>query len=367
MDKQMVWQEITPMDDMVLVLDRKDLTVSMEGKLLVLRGKGIARQSIPTKFLGLVTVHGNPVISCGVWRALAEMGIPVVLFPGRGCGATSFLGGGLSVAVHLRMAQHRAANRNRCKQLLAIQILEQKIENQLTLLEQVKHDMMSGSSPFKKETDRARIERCRGDLKKVLSQLPTIEAGGLMGIEGSAAFSWFSLLSHGLDQKWGFTGRNRRPPLDPFNALLSLGYTLLNGEMGRYIQRQGLDPAVGFLHAVAPGRDSLSLDLIEPLRAGVDALALSLLADTLHKSHFFFIKEQGCRLNKEGRGLFYEAWSQWRADWPIFQLNDKALETADLEQAECQNLTLGQCCHRVVGAISEYIRRLDQRTIVEEE
>lgn len=78
-----------------------------------------------------------------------------------------------------------------------------------------------------------------------------------------------------------------------------------------------LELALGFLHGIVPGRESLVLDLIEPLRPGVDALVLRLLDQVVTPAHFTRHPAQGCRLDKEGRGLFYPAWANARQYWPL--------------------------------------------------
>jgi CRISPR-associated endonuclease Cas2 len=102
----------------------------------------------------------------------------------------------------------------------------------------------------------------------------------------------------------------------PVNALLSLGYPLLAGEVLRAVQQLGLDPALGFLHGVVPGRESLVLDLMEPLRPGVDLLVVRMLDDLLRPTQFTHGARDGCRLDKGGRNAFHRAWAVTRADWP---------------------------------------------------
>lgn len=96
------------------------------------------------------------------------------------------------------------------------------------------------------------------------------------------------------------------------NALLSLGYTLAGSEVRRAIQMKGLDPAVGFLHSPQPGRESLVLDMLEPLRPEIDWFVLGLLDGTLNLKDFTTNDQDGCLLNKGGRGPFLKAWTQWR-------------------------------------------------------
>ncbi len=104
---------------------------------------------------------------------------------------------------------------------------------------------------------------------------------GLRGLEGEAAAAYFRVLDHLIlvdEPALRFRGRSRRPPLDPFNALLSFVYTLLVHDCRSAAETVGLDPAVGFLHRDRPGRPSLALDLCEELRPWLaDRLVLSLV------------------------------------------------------------------------------------------
>ena len=102
----------------------------------------------------------------------------------------------------------------------------------------------------------------------------------MRGIEGDAAARYFGVFGQLLSEKSGFTfdGRNRRPPRDRVNALLSFVYSILGKDISGALQSVGLDPQVGFLHADRPGRDSLAQDILEEFRAWwIDRLVLSLV------------------------------------------------------------------------------------------
>jgi len=104
----------------------------------------------------------------------------------------------------------------------------------------------------------------------------------LRGIEGDAAAIYFSvfglLINENLRGGFPFTGRNRRPPRDPVNALLSFVYSILGQDISAALNGVGLDPQIGFLHADRPGRDSLAQDLLEEFRPWLaDRLVLSLI------------------------------------------------------------------------------------------
>ncbi len=99
------------------------------------------------------------------------------------------------------------------------------------------------------------------------------------GFGGVAAAAYFSAMPAMLDgSKFQFSGRNRRPPEDPVNAVLSFLYTLLKNDVQSALEGVGLDPAAGFLHTLRPGRPALALDLMEELRAPLcDRLMLALI------------------------------------------------------------------------------------------
>ncbi len=131
----------------------------------------------------------------------------------------------------------------------------------------------------------------------------------LMGIEGSVSKNYLAQWRTLWDNAWGFKERNRRPPRDPVNALLSLGYTLAGNSVGHLASRYGLDLALGFLHIPSRNRPSLALDVLEPVRPWVDHWLWQKVQDgLLTPKHFYQTKDNGCRLDKQGRNLFFTTW-----------------------------------------------------------
>lgn len=138
----------------------------------------------------------------------------------------------------------------------------------------------------------------------------------LMGVEGAAAARYFSLWGGLWQSPWEFRGRNRRPPRDPVNALLSLSYMLALNRVGQMAALRGLDPALGFLHAPLNGRPALALDLLEPVRPWVDQWVWRLLeAGALRPEDFTLNPGEGCRLGKEGRAVFFREWHTGEDQW----------------------------------------------------
>jgi CRISPR-associated protein Cas1 len=153
-------------------------------------------------------------------------------------------------------------------------------------------------------------------LKETLKAMPSCHSlGDLMGFEGSAAKTYFGVFDHLILQQreaFFFKQRSRRPPLDNMNSLLSFLYTLLASDVTSALESVGLDPYVGFLHQVRPGRPSLALDLMEELRAVFgDRLALSLVNRKQISAKGFTQKESGgILMDDDTRRAVLIAWQE---------------------------------------------------------
>lgn len=144
-------------------------------------------------------------------------------------------------------------------------------------------------------------------------------ADRLLGLEGEAASVYFSVFDQLILQQkenFLFCGRNRRPPLDNVNAMLSFAYSLLAGMCGSALEGVGLDPYVGVYHTDRPGRMSLALDLMEELRGVMaDRFVLTLINKRIMKKENFIQKENGAViLDDSGRKLFLTAWQERKRD-----------------------------------------------------
>lgn len=137
----------------------------------------------------------------------------------------------------------------------------------------------------------------------------------LRGVEGDAAGDYFGVLQHLIIQQrddFPFNGRNRRPPRDEVNVLLSFVYTLLANDVAAALETVGLDPYVGFLHRLRPGRASLALDVMEELRAYLgDRLVLSMInRRQIAKRDFIRQADDSLVLTEDGRKTTIAAWQE---------------------------------------------------------
>lgn len=284
-----------------LYLDRKDLELRHEGQYLCLYEAGARRGTVPLHQVDRVVMRGRATVTTGALGLLAEAGVALLVLSGRQGRSAAILQGRLQGDTHRRIAQYGwyadPADRIEWARWLVIF----KLRAQLGFLTRL--------IPSRPDC-RAALSGGARQLKTALAGLTATGAAELSlarlnGIEGAAAAAYFAAYTTVFPPSINFTGRNRRPPRDPVNAALSLGYTLLHFEAVQACYLTGLDPYVGFYHEPAHRRESLAADLIEPLRPHVDRWVWRLFADRDLRADDFVTENGGCLLKKEGRALFY--------------------------------------------------------------
>lgn len=293
---------------MLLVIDRKETVVRYLSGTLRIERPDEPPKTVPIQMLEQVVVYGNPLVESAVWRALADAGVPATLVDVRGKQQSAFLGAGLATQLPTRRMQHRCADGADKQLAVARYVVQQKLRSYALPLQRLACLYEPGEN---------NTQAFQTQVEQTLAKLPAANSfNSLSGLEGQVAAAWFALLAAPLAQ-WGFKGRNRQPPRDPVNALLSLGYTLMLSEVRHTVMQAGFDPALGFLHQDYPGRESLPLDVLETFRATVDTLVLEWLQRTpLDKGSFYYRESEGCRLSKAARPAFYAAWAQLRQHCP---------------------------------------------------
>ena len=232
------------------------------------------RLRVPLHHLSTVACFGHVSVSLPLMHRLADDGIGLVMLDTNGR-FKARLEGAVSGNVLLRQAQHRQAGDAAFAVGVARNCIAGKIRNCRQIL-------LRGSREAKGEADAAALSRGAADLAATLRALPGAnDMDVLRGLEGEAARQYFAVLNHlvraSLRTDFRMNGRSRRPPRDRVNALLSFIYSLLMNDCRSALEAVGLDPQIGFLHAVRPGRAALALDLMEEFRAFADRLALSLI------------------------------------------------------------------------------------------
>jgi len=245
-----------------------------EGESVVVRVEQETKLRIPIHTLGGIVCFGQVSCSHPLMGLCGERGVAISYLSERGQFFARVCGP-VSGNVLLRREQYRRAEDAMASAHLARSFVIGKVANARTVLQRAGRD--HGDKGGGEDIERA-VLRLGVLLEGLKKDIPVDE---LRGREGEAANTYFGTFNHLITAQkddFRYTVRSRRPPLDNINALLSFLYTLLVHDAAAALEGVGLDPQVGFLHALRPGRPALALDLIEELRPFLaDRLAASLI------------------------------------------------------------------------------------------
>jgi CRISPR-associated protein Cas1 len=275
--------------------------VGKSGEVLQVREKEKVVQEVRMGEICQVNLMGNIQISTQAVQELCQAEIPICYFSQGGWfyGITTGMG---TKNIFLRRRQFRMAEERWFATRLARRLTASKIRNQRTMLQR-NHVEPSGESV--------------AGLKRLAEQAEeAVDLQSLLGIEGSAARLYFGgfagmIKVEGDDSDYGFDfeGRNRRPPRDPVNALLSLAYSLLSKDFTIACYAVGFDPMLGFYHQPRFGRPALALDLMEPFRPLIaDSAVLSAINTKMVTGADFVRTGNGVALTPQGRKGFFRAY-----------------------------------------------------------
>jgi CRISPR-associated protein Cas1 len=270
------------------------------------------RLRVPLHHLSAVVCFGHINLSAPLMHLLAERGIALVLLDDNGR-FKARLEGAISGNVLLRQAQfQRIADANFTLDI-ARACVAGKIKNTRQVLQR-------GAREAKSDGEAKTLTRLADDLAASLRALPDVtNLDSLRGVEGEAARQYFSGLNLLVrpDQRAGFAmdGRTRRPPRDRFNAMLSFLYAMWMNDCRSALEAAGLDPQVGFLHTLRPGRASLALDLMEEFRPWADRLTLTLINRGQLNADSFVLREGGAvSLQPDARKMVVVAYQERKKD-----------------------------------------------------
>ena len=248
--------------------------IRLDHDTLRLEVDGDARLVVPIQHLRALVLFGNVMVTPFVLHRFAEEGRNVVFLDSRGR-FKGRLEGAQSGNVLVRQAQHRIAGEEPLALPLAKAIVAGKVQNSRQVLLRAAREAGPGADG---EQLRAAAEELGRALRTAGRSASLDEIRGFEGYAAQSYFAVFTAMVRGDRERFKMPGRSRRPPRDPLNALLSFLYTLLLADCCAAVESVGLDPQIGFLHALRPGRPALGLDLVEEFRSIVaDRLALTLI------------------------------------------------------------------------------------------
>lgn len=283
--------------------------LSKDGMNVVVSVEQVEKLRLPIVNIEGIVTFGYVGASPGLMCLCAEYGVSLTFLSPNG----NYIGRFQAPQrgnVFLRKAQyHLSENPSFCLHLSQL-FIAGKIQNYYSILRRAIRD--NGPDEALEQASKTMLRR-----KKDIFQCKN--RAELLGHEGDAANEYFGVFSHLIRQQqdsFPFSGRNRRPPKDKVNALLSFVYTLIACEATAALETVGLDPYVGFLHTIRPGRTSLALDLMEEFRAYLgDRLVLSLINRRQLTAHDFqYQGSESVIMTEKGRKTVLAAWQMRKKD-----------------------------------------------------
>ena len=298
-----------------LVVDEQGAYLRKRKGQIVVTVKGDEIAAIPAREIDGLVLVGGVQASSQVLRFLLDVNVEVHYLSYHGRYEGRFVPE-WHKNVHLRLSQTAVHfDEGRCLEI-AREMVRGKLHNMRTILRRAARDR-----------DNAALTSAADEVHTVIARLDT--AAGrerLRAMEGQGSAAYFRVFD-GLLRKPGpefdFTGRSRRPPRDPVNALLGFAYAMLTSEVIAALSVAGLDPYIGFLHATGYGRPALALDLMEEFRPIVaDTVVRRLVNTGMVTPGHFRRRLGGCFLTEHGRSAFFKEWDRRKrqqATHPIFK------------------------------------------------
>ncbi len=293
----------------MLYLQEPGSHVGKRSEHLVVRKDGEELAKVPMHAVRQVCVFGNVQVSTQALQTLAENDVPVAYLTGHGKFVGAFVPA-VPKNVGLREAQFRKfADPAECL-ALAKAVVRAKLVNQRALLMRC----------LRGDGDRGSDELAAQGLSDAVVKLDgAASVESVLGLEGTGASWYFGEFGRFLKAQppgrgFDFAARNRRPPRDPVNALLSFAYAMLAKDCFSAVCAVGFDPYKGFFHSNKHGKPSLALDLMEEFRPVIaDSVVLTLVNNEMLTPADFLTWRDACHLTEAGRRAFFQAYEQRKA------------------------------------------------------
>lgn len=325
----------------ILYITEQGATLSKSGDHFTVRSRtGETLGQVPGNKLRQVCIYGYGGLTTQAVHALMDLGVDVAFFStsGRLKGHLSPLPNANGL---LRSAVARALQSEAVRLAISREVISTKIHNQRVML-------MRNTRPEARTVEFIANVNQMADYIRSAAQAPNRQA--LLGIEGAAARIYFGafggMLRPDVHPWFTFDNRNRRPPRDPVNAILSLGYACLCKDMISAVAAVGLDPYLGAMHESRRGQPALALDLMEEFRPIIaDSVVLTLVNNAMLGKDDFVIGRQSCNLTDEGRRTFFAAYERRKADectHPVFVYKTSYVRLMEMQARVLARFLTGQ-------------------------
>lgn len=286
----------------VLYVKEQGAYIQKQGERLIVTKKKNTLLDIPIIQVENVSVIGNVQITTQAMHMMMEQGIDISYFTysGKYIGHAS---ADSSKNIFLRFEQYQIYLDLERRLQMARKIVDNKIQNQMAIIRNCRFQ----GTDYDWKADVQQMEKYRLTLPERNT------SNEILGVEGICSNIYFRAFGHMLKCDISFHGRNRRPPRDPVNVIISLAYTLLTKEMCGLLEAESLEPYLGFLHGIRYGRKSLALDMIEEFRQpAIDRLVILLFnKGMIGKYDFEFTEEGSVLLSEEGFHKFCTEYERW--------------------------------------------------------
>ncbi|MGJ0514959.1 MAG: type I-C CRISPR-associated endonuclease Cas1c [Methylomicrobium sp.] len=337
-----------------LYITTPEAYLRLEGETVCVMVEKEKRLQVPLHHLSSFVLFDHVMLSPALMGRCAADGRSIVWL-NRSGRFQARMEGPVNGNILLRQAQFRAGDDEGQILRLSQRFIAGKIRNSRQVL-------MRGARDSKDEQEKTALVQAARSLANNLKKLANVQnPDEARGLEGDAARIYFDalplLIRESARTTFAFTTRNRRPPRDCFNALISFLYALVLGDCRSALETVGLDPQLGFLHAVRPGRESLALDLLEEFRAPLcDRLALTVINREQIKDKDFGRRDGGSvLLNDTGRKTVIAAYQARKQEELIHPVLGQSVSIGLIPQIQARLLA-----RYLRGDVEDYVPYLQQ-------
>ena len=305
----------------VLYVKEQGAYVKKCGKRIQVEKDGQRLADLPVFQVTNINIVGNVQVTTQALHFLMQEGIDVSYLKRSGA-YIGHMAADSSKNIFLRLAQHEWYRSVDRRLDMARRIVENKVQNQIALIRS-----------FRWNQDEYDHKNDLREMERVLKSLKEKETSNeIMGVEGICSAIYFRAYGHMFRCKIEFHGRNRRPPKDPINVMLSLTYTFLTKEVAAVLEAESFETYLGFLHGIRYGRKSLALDLVEEFRQPVaDRLVLRLFNKQMMSEYYFDLEEERVLLREKSFQKFCVEYEKWMTQ-PVSEADGRSFREILKEQ-----------------------------------
>ncbi len=324
-----------------IVIDKKGSQLSCQRNILLIQHQSFAKPlSIPLSQIQSLTITTQVDLSSNLLTRLSENAVSVCVLPSARSGEACFLLGSWHAGTERRVQQYDVIHNNESRSYWASILVRLKLHQQANTLSKLQYSILNAAPAKGANSIKVEMSEIDNTIKKLKSlrdkfrkhhvattknpnqsfniynnYTPRYQIPSLLGTEGVGSAIYFNCYQQFFADEWQFHSRNRRPPRDPINVVLSLSYTLLQHLCQQAIYSVGFDPYQGVLHSTSYGRQSLACDFVELQRSTVEFWVWELFDQAILDSADFSVSDETsylCELLKSGRSKFYKAFAAIR-------------------------------------------------------